>query len=234
MNLKLNLDKVPLERLFLILGFLYLGVKLCSLAWIFLSRISQVFSNSSSIWPYILWIPYFYENPKYKWVYLSYELVSHIYNSQFFEKLCDPKFSIIQTFYFSLCVFLIQQDPKSLLPFSHCGPRLCLFFWNVLGVLTSVTVVSVPLVSPIFLNGEPPQLFLNQNCPWSFSKHVPFGTQWGRVSPTSWFFLNTCLCLALSSLDLRQLSLTLKIAEMSLSHLEFLFVRLEFDFLNFL
>lgn len=113
MNLKLNLDKVPLERLFLILGFLYLGVKLCSLAWIFLSRISQVFSNSSSIWPYILWIPYFYENPKYKWVYLSYELVSHIYNSQFFEKLCDPKFSIIQTFYFSLCVFLIQQDPKA-------------------------------------------------------------------------------------------------------------------------
>lgn len=30
--------------------------------------------------------------------------------------------------------------PRLLLPFSHCGPRLCLFFWNVLGVLTSVTV----------------------------------------------------------------------------------------------
>ncbi|XP_057383345.1 zinc finger protein 664 isoform X5 [Balaenoptera acutorostrata] len=30
--------------------------------------------------------------------------------------------------------------PRLLLPFSHCGPCLCLFFWNVLGVLTSVTV----------------------------------------------------------------------------------------------
>ncbi|XP_057601534.1 zinc finger protein 664 isoform X3 [Hippopotamus amphibius kiboko] len=30
--------------------------------------------------------------------------------------------------------------PRLLLPFSHCGPCLCLFFWNVLGVLPSVTV----------------------------------------------------------------------------------------------
>ncbi|XP_057383343.1 zinc finger protein 664 isoform X3 [Balaenoptera acutorostrata] len=38
--------------------------------------------------------------------------------------------------------------PRLLLPFSHCGPCLCLFFWNVLGVLTSVTV-DLPECSPL-------------------------------------------------------------------------------------
>ncbi|KAM9055907.1 uncharacterized protein AAG666_000045 [Megaptera novaeangliae] len=36
--------------------------------------------------------------------------------------------------------FSPSRIPRLLLPFSHCGPCLCLFFWNVLGVLTSVTV----------------------------------------------------------------------------------------------
>ena len=62
----------------------------------------------------------------------------------------------------------------------------------------------------------------------------PFGLNEEATFPDSWFFLHSCLDLALTSVDLRHPCLTLKSAEASLSHLGFLFVPLDSNFLDFM
>ena len=67
-----------------------------------------------------------------------------------------------------------------------------------------------------------------------FLSMFPLGLNEEASFPDSWFLLYSCLDLALTSVDLRHPSLTLKSAEASLSHLGLLFVPLESNFLNFM
>lgn len=95
---------------------------------------------------YIPRIPYIYMNPIYKWGYLYSEPVLQ-------KTLWSWIFNNLELFSW---VSLRILSPSAI----HCGPLLCLFFWNVLGVLTLVTMVSFLLVSLFFPRWKIPLKFL--------------------------------------------------------------------------
>lgn len=109
-----------------------------------------------------------------------------MYNSQLFKKLCDPKFSTIQTFYFSLCMFLTQQDPEA---FVALQPLWALPLPLLLECLGGFDFCHCGKFSPcltVFLDGESPSTISKPKLSLEFFLSMfPFGLSEEESLPVS-------------------------------------------------